>query len=164
MSPLLRLPMGALTRSIDAIQRVGDGEREVALFWLGDTESLTVRTVVLPTGPGVLWQPLSLRLNEAWMYTLAQRCEELDQVVLGAVHSHPEAAFMSEIDRDAFFHGPDCVSVVVPAYGRTTVADAATSWAVFVGERDNAWRRGRWGVDLEIVAGDAPLIELEGPQ
>lgn len=160
MTPLIRVPIEAIEASLEAIQRIGAGTREVALFWLGDVETVAVATVVLPVGPGVQWEPLSLRLAEAWMLRLAELCEELGVVVLGAVHSHPVAAFMSGIDRDAFFHAPDFVSVVIPDYGRTRVEDAASTWAVFVGLPGNGWRAGSWGDEVEIIAGDVEIAEL----
>lgn len=161
MSELVRLPIGAIERSLDAIRRVGAGWREIALFWLGSPDDLVVDLVVLPTGPGVRWDSLSLRLSETWMLALAELCDERGVVVLGGVHSHPEAAFMSPVDRDAFFHAPDFVSVVVPSYGATNVRDAPDRWAVFVGLPENDWRRGRWDVDIALLDGDAPLHELE---
>jgi hypothetical protein len=160
--PLIRVPVGAIEQSLAAIQRVGRGDREIALFWLGDAASLTVDTVVLPRGPGVRFEPMSLRLSETWMLGLAEMCDDRGVVVLGAMHSHPGAAFMSEIDRDAFFHAPDVVSVVVPDYGRTAIEDALTAWAVFVGLRGTGWRAGTWGGDLELSAGGATLEELGG--
>ncbi len=160
MTPLIRVPVEAIEASLEAMQRVGASAREVALFWLGDIDTFDVTTVVLPVGPGVQWEPLSLRLGEAWMLRLAELCDELGVVVLGAVHSHPVAARMSGIDRDAFFHGPDCVSIVIPDYGWTSIEDAAMSWAVFIGLPRNGWRPGSWGDEVEIIVGDVNVVEL----
>jgi hypothetical protein len=161
MSVLLRLPRGLAERSLDAIRSVGAGERETALFWLGDASTLIADTAVLPAGGGVRWHPLSLRLSESWMLALAELCDQRSQIVLGAVHSHPETAFMSLVDRDAFFHAPEFVSVVVPSYGRTRLADAASTWGVFIGTPGNRWRTGRWGGEIELVGGDGRLVKLE---
>ena len=161
MTPLIRLPIAAVEASLASILRVGSGSREVALFWLGSNETLTVSTVVLPVGPGVQWGSLSVHLDEAWMLRLAELCDDLDVIVLGAVHSHPMGAFMSGIDRDAFFHAPDFVSIVVPDYGRTTIQDAPNAWAVFAGLPRNGWRAGSWGREVAVVSGQIEIIELE---
>lgn len=163
MKPLIRVPLAAVESSVDTVGRVGLGAREVAVFWLGDAATLTVTTVVLPVGPGITWESLHLRLDEAWMLRLAELCDKLDVIVLGGAHSHPADAFMSGIDRDAFFHAPDFVSVVLPDYGRTRIEDATTTWAVYAGLPGNEWRQGSWAGDVEVVRGEASVIELGGP-
>jgi hypothetical protein len=163
MMPLIRVPIGAVESSIDAMERVGFGAREVALFWLGDAATLTVSAVVLPVGRGVVWESHHLHLDEVWMLRLTDLCDKLDVVVLGGVHSHPLDAFMSGVDHDAFFHAPDFVSVVLPDYGRTSIEDATRSWSIYAGLPGNEWRPGSWADDVEVVAGEASVIELGGP-
>ncbi len=161
MSALVRVPEGAITATLGAIQRAGEGRRESAAFWIGRADTLVVDTVVLPLGDGVSCQPRSLRLSETWMVALAALCERRDAVVLAAVHAHPDEAFFSPVDRDAFFHAPDCVSIVLPSYGYTSTADAEARWAVFVGLPRNGWVRRRWQDVVDIVGGRAELVELE---
>jgi proteasome lid subunit RPN8/RPN11 len=162
MTALVRVPAAAVEASLDAIGRIGAGTREVAVFWLSNAASLEVSVVVVPAGRGVHWGPRSIHLDESWMLRLAECCEERELVVLGGVHAHPEAAFMSWIDRDAFFHAPDFVSVVVPAYGRTDITDAFETWVVFAGLPGNRWRPAAWGDDVCVVAGDVTVVDLEG--
>ena len=163
MTPLIRFPVGALEASVDVIEQVGQGLREVALFYLGDAATLTVSTIVLPVGGGVVWASHHLRLDEPWMVRLADLCDTLGAVVLGGAHSHPADAFMSGIDLDAFFHAPDFVSIVLPDYGRTKVDDAGASWAIHIGTPGNEWRRGSWSADVAFAVGEARVIELAGP-
>lgn len=160
MSALLVLPAGALTHTVAAIRTAGGGEREAAVFWLGSPATLRVGEVILSTGADVELLPLSLRIGEQSMLTLAEYCERSGQVVLGAAHSHPELAFFSWIDADAFFHAVDCVSVVLPEYGSTGPERAESDWAILVGLAGNGWRRGSWSSDVEIVAGDCELVQL----
>lgn len=163
MTPLIRVPIGAVEASVDALSRVGHGAREVAVFWLGEAVTMRVSTVVVPVGPGVTWGSRHIHLDEAWMLSLADLCDSLSVVVLGGVHTHPADAFMSGVDRDAFFHAPDFVSVVLPDYGRTRINDATGSWAVYAGLPANEWSRGSWADDVEVVDGEVSVIELGGP-
>jgi hypothetical protein len=157
---LLRIPSRAVEHSLELIRGVGEAHREVAVFWLGSPSTFFVDTIVLPVGRGVQWNRLSLRLSEEWMVVLGEVCERRELVVLGAVHSHPEAAFFSAIDRDAFFHAPDCVSVVLPSYGATAMVDAAQRWGVFVGLPFNQWRPSTWEAEVSIVTGTHELLRL----
>jgi proteasome lid subunit RPN8/RPN11 len=145
MNALLRISPSAVTATIDEIAKVSDGQREAAAFWLGPTGTLATRTIVIPAGRGVVLQPLSLRISEEWMNLLGQLCDLTGQIILGGVHSHPEGAFYSGIDRDGFFHAPDFVSVVLPNYGKTDLAAAETDWGVYVGLPWGEWKASRWG-------------------
>jgi proteasome lid subunit RPN8/RPN11 len=154
MSPLLRISSDAVAATIDELAKVSDSRREAAAFWLGPTETLTTQTIVIPEGRGVLLQPLSLQISEEWMNLLGEFCDSTGQIVLGAVHCHPEEwSAYSEIDADGFFHAPDFVSVVLPNYGRTELAVADTAWGVYVGRPWGAWRPSRWTREVAVEDG-----------
>jgi hypothetical protein len=160
MTKLLRVSEATISRTVEAICTAGAGEREAAVFWLGRADGVEVDTILIPTGPEVECFPLALRISERWMVRLADFCDQTGRIVLGAVHSHPGEAFFSFVDADGFFHGLDCISVVLPAYGKTTWADARSGWALFVGLRDNQWRRGHWDNGIAIGETIADVVEL----
>jgi hypothetical protein len=157
---LLTVSEKTISRTVATIRDAGAGEREAAVFWLGRLDTLEVDMVVLPTGPDVDQFPLALRIGEPWMVRLAAFCNQTDRIVLGAVHSHPGEAFFSFVDADGFFHAVDCVSVVLPRYGKTTWSEARSDWALFVGLRDNKWRCGSWDDDIAIGETVADVVEL----
>ena len=161
MSHLLRVSRESLDQTVAEIRAAGAGEVEAAVFWLGSLGTLEVDVIVRPSGLEVEQDPLALRISERWMVRLAETCERLDRIVLGAVHSHPEAAFFSYVDADGFFHAPDCISVVLPSYGNTTVESARTDWGLYVGLPGNRWRPGRWDEDLMVAGPDARVLVLE---
>ena len=129
-----------------------NGQRglEGAALWLGSTSDLRVQTVVIPTGYGVSFKPKSVQLSAQWMDALGAVCDELDQVVLAGVHSHPWAAFHSEVDNDGFLHAPDFVSIVVPRYGVTDIVEADAEWAVYVGLSNGRWRSSSWSAAVNL--------------
>ncbi|MEA2677352.1 MAG: hypothetical protein QOJ81_1493 [Chloroflexota bacterium] len=160
MTQLLRVSEATIWKTVHAIREAGAGDREAAAFWLGRVDRLEVDMIVVPTGPEVELFPLALRISEQWMVRLANLCEKTGRIVLGAAHSHPGEAFFSYVDADGFFHAVDCVSVVLPAYGDTTWANARSDWALFVGLRDNEWRPGSWDDDIAMGETTADLVEL----
>jgi proteasome lid subunit RPN8/RPN11 len=129
---------------------------ESAAFWLGDAATMRVNAVIVPSGAGVTFEALSIRISERWMMALDRYCVEHDAVVLGAVHTHPQDAFFSGIDADGFFHAPDCVSVVLPAYGTTRMDEASSRWAIYVGLPLGGWRQATW-TDTVRVKADLPF-------
>jgi len=153
---LLVIDPKAIAATLTALREVGGLAVESAAFWLGDATTMRVRAIIVPSGPGVRFDPLSIRIAERWMMALDRYCVEHDVVVLGAVHTHPETAFFSAIDADGFFHAPDCVSVVLPAYGATHVDEASSRWAIYVGLPFGAWRDATW-MDTVRVEDDAPF-------
>lgn len=150
---LIRISTAAVAATIQQVASASDGRREAAAFWLGSPENSSVKTITIPAGEGVELYRRSLRMSEDWMNLLGEFCDSSQQVVLGAVHSHPEEAFHSEIDSDGFFHAPDFVSVVVPNYGNTALANADSEWAVYVGLPWGKWRSSRWGTEVLLVEG-----------
>jgi hypothetical protein len=158
MSHLLRVSNETLNQTVAAIRDAGADKVEAAVFWLGRLDTLEVDVIVRPSGAEVERFSLALRISERWMVRLAETCERLDRIVLGAVHSHPEAAFFSFIDADGFFHALDCISIVLPSYGHTSAEAARTDWGLYVGLPGNQWRQGRWDEDVVIGGTDAAQV------
>ena len=164
MTSLLTIDPAAVDETVRLLDVRGERRVETAAFWLGDPGTTEVTVVVIPTGSGAEFGPLRLRLTERWMIALDRVCEQRGIVVLGAVHTHPDHAFFSGIDADGFFHAPDCVSVVLPRYGATSLLEAATKWAVFVGLLFGEWRAATWddvvilrdGITYEVIHLEAP--------
>lgn len=159
MTPLLRISPAAVVATINQLRALSAGGRESAAFWIGSREDLQVQAVVIPEGRGVVLRPLSIQISEEWMNLLGEFCDSTGQIVLGGVHCHPEGwSAYSEIDADGFFHAPDFVSVVLPHYGRTNLADADRDWGVYVGRPWGAWRRSLWSEDVAIEG--SPEVEI----
>jgi len=157
MSTLLRISRSAVAATIYEVAKVSDCWREAAAFWLGPSETLATQTIIIPQGRGVVLRPLSLQISEEWMNLLGEFCDQTGQVVLGGVHCHPEDwSSYSEIDADGFFHAPDFVSVVLPNYGKTELAEADERWGVYIGLPWGHWRRSHWQREVAI-ADDAPF-------
>ena len=83
---------------------------------------------------------------------LADHCDAHEQVVLAGLHSHPSAAYHSEVDDLGLLHAPDFVSIVLPNYGFTTLDEAPTSWAVYVGVEGGSWRQSSWASAVRLDA------------
>lgn len=156
----IRLGRDALATTLDEILRIGEGRREAAVLWLGDRTDLLTRVVCVPEGPGVEWRPLGLRISEEWMDRLGAVCDQRDLVVLGAAHSHPVAAFFSPVDEDGCIHAPDLVSVVIPNYGLTTIAEASRTWSVSIGLPFGRWREGSWQDEIVLEEAQTELLHL----
>ena len=144
MSALVNVSPSCVKATIEAIATTGNSGWEGAVFWLGPASTLRVQRVVIPGGEGVVFGPKSIRISTKWMDQLAEICEESGQVVLAGFHSHPSAAFHSEVDSEGFLHAPDFVSIVLPYYGTTTLAAADAEWAVYVGLEGGNWRSANW--------------------
>lgn len=141
---LLVIDPKAIDATLRALTEVSGLSVESAAFWLGDASTMRVSAVIVPGGTGVNFDALSIRISERWMMALDKYCLAHDAVVLGAVHTHPRAAFFSGIDADGFFHAPDCVSVVLPAYGATRIDEASSRWAIYVGLPFGDWSEQTW--------------------
>lgn len=164
MSHPLRIASMAVKETIGAVERSSSGKREAAAFWLGSPTALTVETIVIPTGRGVIFEPFSISLSLEWMNLLGEFCDSTSTVVLGAVHCHPARAFYSEIDRDGFFHSPEVVSVVLPNYAKTELAEAATEWGIYIGLPWGLWRPSTWEMAVtldETLEFGLRVLELE---
>ena len=148
MSALLRISSRGVDKTLVALREAGSGHNESCAFWLGDPTTARVERIIVPHGAGVVFRPLSITISEAWMDRLGALTDETGLVVLGAAHTHPDTAFFSPIDADAFFHAPDCVSVVVPNYGGSTLTEADGAWGTFVGLPFNEWRASRWSDEV----------------
>ena len=136
--------------TLGAIAAKGQLGLEGAVLWIGSASDLTVRTVVIPTGDGATYRPRGVALSAQWMDALGAVCDELDQVVLAGVHSHPCGAFHSEVDNEGFLHAPDFVSIVVPHYGATVLTEADAEWAVHVGLPNGRWRSSSWSTAVNL--------------
>ena len=150
MSSLVNVAPSCVQTTLGVLAANGKLGLEGAALWLGSTADLRVRTVVIPAGPGVSFGPRSVQLSAQWMDALGAVCEELDQVALAGVHSHRRAAFHSEVDDEGFLHAPDFVSIVVPRFGATDLAEAESEWAVYVGLRNGRWRSSSWSVAVNL--------------
>ena len=144
MTALVNVAPAGVRATVEAIAAKGRYGLEGAALWLGSASNLQVQTVVIPTGDDVLFEPKSVQISTRWMEFLGGICEASGQVVLAGVHSHPSAAFHSEVDSDGFLHAPDFVSIVLPHYGATTLAEADGEWAVYVGLYGGRWRSSSW--------------------
>ena len=164
MSALLRISTVGVDRTLVALREAGGGRHESCAFWLGDATRADVTRIVIPQGPGVVLRPLSIRISEAWMDRLGDLTDESGLVVLGATHTHPETAFFSPIDSDAFFHAPGCVSVVVPNYGASRLDEADRAWGTFIGLPWNQWRPSRWSDEVEIDERLDPQVQRLGDE
>lgn len=150
MTALVNVAPACVKATLGFIAASGQRGLEGAALWLGSTSDLRVQTVVIPTGPGVSFKPKSVQLSAQWMDALGAVCDELDQVVLAGVHSHPWAAFHSEVDNDGFLHAPDFVSIVVPRYGATDLVEADAEWAVYVGLPEGHWHSSSWSLAVNL--------------
>ena len=150
MTPLVNVAPACIEATLGVIAANGELGLEGTALWLGSAADLRVRTVVIPAGDGVWFQPKSVQLSAQWMDALGVVCDELDQVVLAGVHSHPWTAFHSEVDNDGFLHAPDFVSIVVPRYGVTGLAEAESEWAVCVGLPNGRWRSSSWSAAVNL--------------
>ena len=140
----MKVSPSCVKATIEAIATTGNSGWEGAAFWLGPASTLQVQRVVIPGGEGVVFGPKSIQISTEWMDQLAEICEESGQVVLAGFHSHPSAAFHSEVDSEGFLHAPDFVSIVLPYYGTTSLAAADAEWAVYVGLEWGDWRYANW--------------------
>ena len=150
MTALVNVGPAGVQATLGAIAAKGQLGLEGAVLWLGSASDLTVRTVVIPTGDGATYGPRGVSLSAQWMDALGAVCDELDQVVLAGVHSHPCRAFHSEVDNGGFLHAPDFVSIVVPHYGATVLTEADAEWAVHVGLPNGRWRFSSWSTAVNL--------------
>lgn len=144
MNPLVNVSADCVAATLDAIAVQGRQGLEGSAFWLGSVETLEVEGLVLPTGERVSHGPRGIEIAAEWMILLADHCEAHAQVVLAGLHSHPYAAYHSEVDEVGLLHAPDFVSIVLPNYGFTSLAEAPFTWAVYVGVEGGAWRPTSW--------------------
>lgn len=150
MSALVNVAPACVQATLGVLASNGRLGLEGSALWLGSTSDLRVQTVVVPAGPGVSFEPKRVQLSVQWMDALGAFCDEIGQVVLAGVHSHPWTAFHSEVDNDGFLHAPDFVSIVVPRYGVTDLAEAKSEWAVYVGLPNGRWRSSSWSLAVEL--------------
>lgn len=150
MTALVNVSPSCVRATVEVIAAMGNVGLEGAIFWLGSASSLQVQRVVIPRGDGVVFGPRSVQISTEWMDQLGGMCEESGQVVLAGLHSHPSVAFHSEVDSEGFLHAPDFVSIVLPNYGATTLAEADAEWAVYVGLDGGAWRSSDWSSVIRL--------------
>ena len=150
MTALVNVAPACVQATLGVIAANGQLGLEGAALWLGSASDLRVQTVVIPTGDGVAFESRGVQLSARWMDALGAVCDELDQVALAGVHSHPLAAFHSEVDNDGFLHAPDFVSIVVPRYGATVLNEADDEWAICVGLPNGRWRSSSWSSAVNL--------------
>lgn len=152
MSHLLSVSPACIRATLEAIAARGHEGLEGTAFWLGSVATLEVEGLVVPRGQGVWHGPRGLQISAEWMILLADHCDNRENVVLAGLHSHPHAAYHSEVDDLGLLHAPDFVSIVLPNYGFTTLDDAPTDWAVYVGVEGGAWRQSSWASAVRLDA------------
>lgn len=108
--------MDALVASVDAVLPAGRTGKEAGVFWLGKRGSIsTIRTVVVPSGPGVETTPWMWRVSPEVFGTLTRWAIPLQLTLLGVVHTHLKGTppRLSLADRTESVQVPGILAVVI---------------------------------------------------
>jgi hypothetical protein len=131
----LNLPEGGFARTQEELRSLSDGVRESLVLWAGrptgagDAEVTHVLSLECPANDHGLVVPLDERL-EALEFV---RREEL--LIFADLHTHPAAAFLSEVDRARPFGSKDgFYAIVVPDFA---IGDAPEGWAMYEARAGN---------------------------
>jgi hypothetical protein len=153
---------------LEGLILAGRHGHEGGALWLGRrADEAVVKTVVLPSGKGVMESPGFWQLSTEVYGQVGTWASQREEVLLALVHSHrgPKDVWLSATDQFATVHVIDFLSIVVGGYGR--VADP-NSWGyhIFNGKAFERLddgivaRRVRWTDDeIAVLHADSDSVE-----
>ena len=125
------LPRRVLDMTLDALQNHGKRMLECHALWVGrmSRDAFEVGDVWIPAQHCT---PLSYEVGEREVFRINKALHDAGLTCMCQVHTHPGAAFHSEIDdRGSELALPGSLSVVLPNYGRAG-RDTTAGWRVYV--------------------------------
>jgi len=118
-------PYDLVTASAAAMRPHGLKGHEGLALWFGrdDGGQVTITHLIVPYGPGLMTQPLQLKLSLRAMARITRLTDELQCYWAGQIHSHPGLLLnLSDVDMEMGVRVQDYLSVVCPYYAqRNTV-------------------------------------------
>lgn len=124
-----------LDRTFSALVEDGRLGREGIVFWAGSRQDglAKIRTIIIPSGPGVIKRPNFLRVKDSVMASLSELLDPPRLVLLGQIHTHRLGVSHSPVDNNFIIDTPGYLSVVIDRYGLQPSSDPGI-WGVHIGQ------------------------------
>jgi proteasome lid subunit RPN8/RPN11 len=124
----LVLPVGAIDPVLEEIRRHGLADQETGALLLTGQSDRHVLVVAVAGTAGIVRGPGLFTVSAVAYDRLFTFAEERSYQVRAMIHSHPEEAFLSRIDRAYSLRVPGFVSAVVPTYTAPPANPALWGW------------------------------------